>query len=388
MSKETFFAAASASHANQGQPYMTSMSPASFPEPRKYGHMPYYTIPHSGVGQAMDNHQPMPSEFRVVENYDHTGAPTVPFLTRRRVIARGSHPMHKVPAPVTPPSLAAPLVAPPIASPAAVIKSVTHEAPSISTINKIDIMVDRFRCQGLTKEQVLEQHDLYPEAKELTDMDIQAHAQKLYGRGRNTYCVFRQWSPDAKFVDEAVANNYLVVTDIPKADPHGNKPRDISRRADRLNAIFVAIFSEADLLGWMTERTRLPTMMDAATGVAAARFSNGGSSDNDDDDEDEMEKKDISEFIEHPDGSVAFNPDYLERMNGEGSGPLRAAVKKSILSLPADDEDNEPGNMPACLASTPTEVSEEESDFDLVEHEDGEIIEFTENNYEDDYLII
>ena len=46
-----------------------------------------------------------------------------------------------------------------------------HEAELIFTINKIDIVVDRYRCQGLTKEQVLEQCNLHPEAKELTGMD-------------------------------------------------------------------------------------------------------------------------------------------------------------------------------------------------------------------------
>lgn len=72
-------------------------------------------------------------------------------------------------------------------------QSERHEAPFIFTINKIDSMIDRYRCQSLTEEQAPEQSNLYTQAKELTDMDIQAHAAKLYDRS-NTYCSFRHWS--------------------------------------------------------------------------------------------------------------------------------------------------------------------------------------------------
>ncbi|KAK7920516.1 hypothetical protein PG985_008538 [Apiospora marii] len=92
------------------------------------------------------------------------------------------------------------------------------------------------------------------------------------------------------------ANNYLVITDIAKADPHGNKPRDVSRRADSLNAIFMAIFS---LLGSRAH--------------------------------DLDEEEDISELVDHSEGNTIFDPKYLDRMKGEGSGPLRDAIKRNIL---------------------------------------------------------
>ena len=204
MSKETFHAAASASHANQGQHFRYMLRDSATPESNEQGYKPY-TIPYSGTGQAVSNQQPMAAAgFRVMENYHNMR----------------QFPMYRMPAPMTPPGSFTPagLVTPrgPAAPPSPpVTKNATpiftelkapqpekHEAPFIFTINKLDIMVDRYRCQGLTKEQVLEQTNLYPEAKELTDMDLQTHAAKLYGRARNTYCAFRQWSSDAKFIDD------------------------------------------------------------------------------------------------------------------------------------------------------------------------------------------
>lgn len=59
-----------------------------------------------------------------------------------------------------------------------------------------------YRYLNLTKDQTLDQCNRYPEAKDLTDKQLDEHALKLHGRGCSTYCSFRQWSPDAKFIDE------------------------------------------------------------------------------------------------------------------------------------------------------------------------------------------
>ena len=188
---------------------------------------------------------------------------------------------------------------------------------------------------------------------------------------------------------KTVANNYLIATDIPKADPNGNKPSDVSRRADRLNAILKAMFSEAELLTWMTERTRLPTMMDAATGEAAAKFFNGGSDSDDAEVEEKKDLKNLAEFIDHPDGSTTFNPEYLEKVNGQDASALRALIKESLL-IPDNkknesvDKDDESDELPACPPSTPAEVSEEDAE----EYDDLEFVEYTEEDYDDEYELL
>ncbi|KAK7961092.1 hypothetical protein PG988_012306 [Apiospora saccharicola] len=408
MSKETFFAAASASCADQGQPHMNlTMRPASYAESSTRVYRPY-TTPYTGVGQVVDNQQPMAAiGFKVAEAYNNTSSPST--ITTRPVIAQGHYPIHEMPAPVV-----AQGSTPEFTKPDAP-KSEKDEAPSIFMISKIDIIVDRYRTLGLSKEQTLDATHHYPEAKELTDKDLQDHATKLLGRGRSRFCGFRQWSRDTGFADKSVAAKYLIVSDIPKADPGGKKPRDDKPRAARLNAIFEAIFAEAELRQYKTERTGLPTSMDENTVFAAAEFvyyddsddsddsdssegsnsnssdgselddkdgselddkdgsdsddSDGSGPDSDDSDNSDSDnsnsdnsdkakdsKEDISEFIENPDGSVTFNPAYLEFMNSEEARELRAAIKASLL-VPADKKDKAE-DMPA---------SESEDDLVVVE---------------------
>lgn len=278
----------------------------------------------------------------------------LPPLPARAVLTKA--PIYKMPAPKdSAPVIIAEGSTPKVAKPEE-LKPEKREAPFIFQISKIDVMVDRYRCLNLTKDQTLNNYNRYPKGRDLTDKDLQDHAVKLHGRGRNTYCGFRQWSPDAKFIDEVsytyslksvgtvlnqtvpngfsgfkrfanefqyykkVAANYLAVTDIPHADPHGNKPRDIERRAARLNALFTALFSEAELLQWVTERTHCPTFMDAVTALAAYEFFNPSDSDDDD-----------NEFVEQPDGSLGFQPTYVERVNSEDSAAVRAEMEKSLL---------------------------------------------------------
>ncbi|KAK8108525.1 hypothetical protein PG984_014326 [Apiospora sp. TS-2023a] len=412
MSKETFFAAASASCANQGQPNMSmSMRPTTYAESSTRVYRPY-TTPYTGVGQVVGNQQPMAATGFTYSNG-----------SIRPVAQAASTPIYEMPA----------LITPAAASVAGKGTTEETEAPSIFTVSKIDVMVDRYRTLGLSKDQTLDATHNYPEAKGLTDKDLEEHVNKLLGRGHSRFSGFRQWSRDTGFADKvsclltgtsnrsgfdrfkpgrirmvpngfelfaneiqnykSVAAKYLIVTDIPKADPGGKTPRDDKRRAARLNAIFEAVFAEAELRQYKTERTGLPTSMDANTAFAAAEFvhydssddsddsdssdstnsddsdnsnpdhsddSNSNSSDcsdsnivvsSDSDDSDSSDSdvlnasedvnsgnKDISEFIENPDGSVTFNPAYLEFMNSKEARELRAAIKASLL-IPGDKKD-------------------------------------------------
>ena len=98
-------------------------------------------------------------------------------------------------------------------------------------------------------------------------------------------------------------------------------------------------------------------MMDAATGEAAAKFFNGGSESDEEENEanDTKDLKNLAEFIDHPDGSVTVNPDYLEKVNGQDASELRSFIKESLL-IPDDHKKDEPDDMPAGPPTTPTEV--------------------------------
>ena len=101
-------------------------------EPNKQGYKPY-TTPYSGVGQAVNNQEPMAATGpRVIENNWNTC----------------TYLMYKMPAPASPPTPRATAVFAELKSP----QPEKHEAPFIFTINKIDIMVDRYRYQSLAKE--------------------------------------------------------------------------------------------------------------------------------------------------------------------------------------------------------------------------------------------